>query len=84
MTNISYGSAKVTKHMLPIGFGKVLGHNIKALEVLMMQNKKFCAEIDHGVSAKDKNRKLLVDRAQHLCISVTNTNARPKSEENEY
>jgi ribosomal protein L32E len=29
MPNIGYGSAKVSKHMLPTGFRKVLVHNIK-------------------------------------------------------
>merc|ERR1712173_42572 len=57
MPNIGYGSAKETRHMLPTGFRKVLVHNVKELEVLMMQNKKFCAEIAHGVSSK--NRKTL-------------------------
>merc|ERR1712079_312435 len=52
MPNIGFGSAKNTRHMLPTGFRKVLVHNVKELEVLMMQNKKFCAEIAHGVSAK--------------------------------
>ena len=81
MPNIGYGSNKATKHMLPIGFRKVLVHNVKELEVLMMQNKKFCAEIAHGVSSK--NRKTLIERTQQLAIRVTNANARVWSEENE-
>merc|ERR1712235_119198 len=81
MPNIGYGSAKLTKHMLPTGFRKVLVHNVKELEVLMMQNKKFCAEIAHGVSSR--NRKELVERAQQLAIRVTNPTGRLRSEENE-
>merc|ERR1711971_60075 len=81
MPNIGYGSAKETRHVMPSGFKKVLVHNIKELEVLMMQNKTYCAEIARGVSAK--NRKTLIERAAQLAIRVTNPNARIRSEENE-
>merc|ERR1712071_719643 len=55
MPGIGYGSDKRTKHMLPNGFKKVVVNNIKELEVLMMQNRKYCAEIAHAVSSKQKS-----------------------------
>ena len=54
MPNIGYGSNSKTRHMMPSGFKKVLVHNMKELEVLMMQNKTYCAEIARGVSAKNR------------------------------
>merc|ERR1712083_334304 len=81
MPNIGYGSSKTTRHMMPSGFRKVLIHNVKELEVLMMQNKVYCAEIARGVSSK--NRKALIERAAQLAIRITNPAARMRSEENE-
>ncbi|EAT45327.1 AAEL003396-PA [Aedes aegypti] len=81
MPNIGYGSNKRTRHMLPNGFKKFLVHNVRELEVLMMQNRVYCAEIAHAVSSK--KRKQIVERAKQLAIAVTNPNGRLCSLENE-
>ncbi|XP_051016565.1 60S ribosomal protein L32-like [Acomys russatus] len=81
MPSIGYGSNKKTKHMLPSSFWKFLVHNVKELEVLLMCNKSYCAEIAHNVSSK--NQKAIVERAAQLAIGVTNPNTRLCSKENE-
>ncbi|XP_053451524.1 60S ribosomal protein L32-like [Nycticebus coucang] len=81
MANIGYRCNKKTKHRLPRGFQKFLVHNIKELEVLLMCNKSYCAEIAHNVSSK--NCKATAGRAAQLAIRVSNPNARLRSEGNE-
>ncbi|CAM9135433.1 unnamed protein product [Choristocarpus tenellus] len=74
MPNIGYGSDKRTRNLLPNGFLKFLVHNVKELELLMMHNRKYAAEIAHNVSSR--KRKEIVERAAQLHIRVTNARAK--------
>src|SRR3569623_2128685 len=74
-----FGTAKAAWHILPNGFKKFLVKNEKDLEVLLMHNRSFCAELAHTLSAR--LRKRLVERAAELDIRVTNANARLKATE---
>eukprot|EP00891_Asterochloris_glomerata_P008957 jgi/Astpho2/8957/e_gw1.00133.288.1_t len=81
MPNIGYGSNKKTRHLMPTGFYKFTVSNVKELELLMMHNRKYAAEIAHNVSAK--KRREIVERARELNINVTNKDAKLRSQEDE-
>jgi large subunit ribosomal protein L32e len=57
---IGYGSNKKTRHLLPNGLKKFLVYNIRELELLLMHNKSYAAEIAHNVSSR--NRVVILER----------------------
>ena len=81
MPNIGYGTNKKTRHTLPNGFLKVVVHNVADVELLMMHNRKYCAEVAHNVSTL--KRKAIVERAAELNINITNGGAKLRSQEDE-
>ncbi len=52
MPKIGYGSDKTTRFYLPNGLKKFVVHNAKDLDILLMNNRTFCAEIAHNVSSR--------------------------------
>merc|ERR1711871_1419370 len=81
MPNIGYGSNKKTRHTLPNGFLEFVVNNVAELEMLLMHNRKYCAEIAHNVSGR--KRRDIVERAEQLNIRVTNVNARLRASDDE-
>merc|ERR1712113_159477 len=81
MVNIGYGNNKKTRHVLPNGFKKFPVSNLKDLEMLLMQNRIYAAEIAHNVSTR--KRKEIVERAAQMNVKVLNGSAKLMTEDDE-
>ncbi|KAJ3210272.1 60S ribosomal protein L32 [Dinochytrium kinnereticum] len=81
MPKIGYGSNKVTRHLMPNGFKKFLVSNVQDLELLLMHNRTYAAEIAHNVSSR--KRIAILERAQQLDVKVTNASGRVRAAESE-
>lgn len=78
---IGFGSNKKTRHILPNGLRKFRVYNVADLELLLMHNRKYSAEIAHNVSTR--KRAAIIARAEQLNVSVSNRNAKLREEEDE-
>lgn len=81
MPSIDYGNSKKTKRMLPSGFQKLLVHNVKEPEELLVDPKSYHAEIAYKVSFQ--TCRAIVQSAAQLAVRVNNPNAKLHSGENE-
>jgi len=79
MPHSGYGSDKRTKFVLPSGFKKFVVCNVKDLEILLTNNRVFCGELAHNLSARKKA--ILVKRAAELDVRLTNGKGKLKVEE---
>merc|ERR1712029_96603 len=78
MPKIGYGSNKKTRHMMPSGHKAFLVHNARDVDLLLMHNQTFAAEISHSVSARKRIE--IITKAKQLGVKVTNSKARVKTE----
>ncbi|RAR07218.1 DNA polymerase alpha 70 kDa subunit [Stemphylium lycopersici] len=78
MPKIGYGSNKKTRHMMPSGHKAFVVNNVADVDLLLMHNATFAAEIAHAVSAR--KRIDIIARAKQIGVKVTNGKARVKTE----
>jgi large subunit ribosomal protein L32e len=70
MPNIGFGSNSKTRNKTNNGLLKIQVFNTRDLNMLIMSNRKFEAEIGKGVGAKKKN--LILKKAINLDIKISN------------
>ncbi|UZJ55914.1 hypothetical protein CBS101457_005234 [Exobasidium rhododendri] len=79
MPKIGYGSNKKTRHLMPNGYRRLVVSNPKDVELLLMHNASYAAEIAHNVSSKKRIE--ILEKAKILGVKVTNAHARVRAEE---
>jgi hypothetical protein len=79
MPSIGYGTNAKHRHMMPNGLRKFLVNNPREVDLLLMHNKTYAAEIAHGVSSKKRIE--ILERAKVLGVKVTNARAKLRVEE---
>ena len=70
MPSIGFGSNKKTRNLNKNGLYKIRIFNTKDLDMLVMSNRKFEAEIGKGVGHRKKN--LILKKALNLDIKISN------------
>ncbi|MCJ1480195.1 60S ribosomal protein L32 [Schaereria dolodes] len=78
MLQIGYGSNKKTRHLMPSGHKAFLVNNPTDVDLLLMHNKTFAAEIGHAVSSR--KRVEIISKAKMLGVKVTNPKAKVTTE----
>ncbi|KAF8252967.1 ribosomal protein L32e [Wilcoxina mikolae CBS 423.85] len=74
MPSIGYGSNRKTRHMMPSGHKAFLVQNPNDVELLLMHNRTFAAEIGHAVSSRKRIE--IIAKAKALGVKVTNPKGR--------
>lgn len=69
-----YGKPAILRDILPNGLREVVIRNIDDLRALTSVNRRYCATIEHSVSAR--RRVEMINEAKLLGICVTNERAR--------
>lgn len=81
MPNIGYGSNSKTRNKTKNGLFRIQVFNPKDLDMLIVSNREFEAEIGKGVGAKKKN--LILKKAIILDIKISNPFKNYSSKEND-
>jgi len=74
MPKIGYGTNKKTRYMMPSGHKAFLVHNVADVDLLLMHNHTYAAEISHNVSSR--KRVEIIAKAKALGVKVTNPKGR--------